>query len=98
MRAVTVYPLPFGRGSVEAGAKRSRTRQQAGEDVRGAKRSRALAAEAEKFLDAHDPITVPPLARETWRMEMIRASLTRQALRRDYSTTWRSLGPVPRAP
>ena len=35
MRAVTVYPLPFGRGSVGAGAKRSRARQQAGEGARG---------------------------------------------------------------
>jgi hypothetical protein len=30
-----------------------------------------LAREAEKFLDDHDLITIPPLARETWRMEMM---------------------------
>ncbi|MGH9672106.1 MAG: DUF885 family protein [Bryobacteraceae bacterium] len=34
---------------------------------------RDLAREAEKFLDDHDLITVPPLARETWRMEMMSA-------------------------
>ena len=32
---------------------------------------RMLAGEAEKFLDDHDLVTVPPLARETWRMEMM---------------------------
>jgi len=32
---------------------------------------RELALEAQKFLDDHDLITVPPLARETWRMEMM---------------------------
>lgn len=32
---------------------------------------RDLAREAEAFLDAHGLITVPPLARETWRMEMM---------------------------
>jgi uncharacterized protein (DUF885 family) len=32
---------------------------------------RDLAREAEKFLDDHDLVTVPPLARETWRMEMM---------------------------
>jgi uncharacterized protein (DUF885 family) len=32
---------------------------------------RMLAAEAEKFLDDHDLVTVPALARETWRMEMM---------------------------
>ncbi len=32
---------------------------------------RDLAREAEEFLDAHGLITVPPLARETWRMEMM---------------------------
>lgn len=32
---------------------------------------RDLAREAEDFLDAHALITVPPLARETWRMEMM---------------------------
>jgi uncharacterized protein (DUF885 family) len=32
---------------------------------------RQLAAEAEAFLDEHDLITVPPLAQETWRMEMM---------------------------
>lgn len=30
-----------------------------------------LEHEAEKFLDDHDLITIPPLARETWRMEMM---------------------------
>ncbi|HWB85836.1 MAG TPA: DUF885 family protein [Bryobacteraceae bacterium] len=30
-----------------------------------------LNAEAVKFLDDHDLVTVPPLARETWRMEMM---------------------------
>jgi uncharacterized protein (DUF885 family) len=30
-----------------------------------------LEREAEKFLDDHDLITIPPLARETWRMEMM---------------------------
>jgi hypothetical protein len=30
-----------------------------------------LAVEAEKFLDDHDLITVPPLAREAWRMQMM---------------------------
>ena len=32
---------------------------------------RDLAREAEKFLDDHDLITVPALARETWRMQMM---------------------------
>jgi uncharacterized protein (DUF885 family) len=32
---------------------------------------RALALEAEAFLDKHDLVTVPPLAREIWRMEMM---------------------------
>ena len=32
---------------------------------------RQLAAEAEAFMDEHDLITIPPLARETWRMEMM---------------------------
>ena len=32
---------------------------------------RDLALEAEKFLDDHDLVTVPPLARETWRMQMM---------------------------
>lgn len=32
---------------------------------------RDLAIEAVKFLDDHDLITIPPLARETWRMEMM---------------------------
>ena len=32
---------------------------------------RELALEAIKFVDDHDLITVPPLARETWRMEMM---------------------------
>jgi uncharacterized protein (DUF885 family) len=32
---------------------------------------RNLALEAIKFLDDHDLITIPPLARETWRMEMM---------------------------
>jgi uncharacterized protein (DUF885 family) len=32
---------------------------------------RDLAREAETFLDQHDLITIPPLARETWRMEMM---------------------------
>ena len=32
---------------------------------------RDLAREAEKFLDDHDLVTVPPLARETWRMQMM---------------------------
>ncbi len=32
---------------------------------------RDLANEAVKFLDDHDLITIPPLARETWRMEMM---------------------------
>jgi hypothetical protein len=30
-----------------------------------------LAEEAMKFIDDHDLVTVPPLARETWRMEML---------------------------
>lgn len=34
---------------------------------------RDLALEAEKFLDEHDLVTVPKLARETWRMEMMSA-------------------------
>ena len=32
---------------------------------------RDLAREAEAFLDEHDMVTIPPLARETWRMEMM---------------------------
>ena len=32
---------------------------------------RQLALEAEKFMDDHDLITIPNLARETWRMEMM---------------------------
>ncbi len=32
---------------------------------------RGLALEAEKFLDDHDLVTVPAVARETWRMEMM---------------------------
>jgi len=32
---------------------------------------RDLAREAERFLDDHDLVTVPALARETWRMEMM---------------------------
>ena len=32
---------------------------------------RDLALEAEKFLDDNDLVTVPPLARETWRMDMM---------------------------
>ena len=32
---------------------------------------RGLAAEAIKFIDDHDLVTVPPLAREGWRMEMM---------------------------
>jgi uncharacterized protein (DUF885 family) len=32
---------------------------------------RALALEAVKFVDDHDLVTVPPLARESWRMEMM---------------------------
>jgi len=32
---------------------------------------RDLAHEAEKFLDDHDLVTVPPVAHETWRMEMM---------------------------
>jgi uncharacterized protein (DUF885 family) len=32
---------------------------------------RELAVEAIDFLDAHDLLTIPPLARETWRMEMM---------------------------
>src|SRR5437867_3473474 len=32
---------------------------------------RDLANEAIAFLDQHDLITVPPLARESWRMEMM---------------------------
>lgn len=32
---------------------------------------RDLAKEAEKFLDDHDLVTVPPVARESWRMEMM---------------------------
>jgi Bacterial protein of unknown function (DUF885) len=32
---------------------------------------RELAAEAIKFIDDHDLVTVPPLAREGWRMEMM---------------------------
>ena len=39
---------------------------------------RDLAREAEAFLDEHDLITIPPLARETWRMEMM--SPERQAV------------------
>ena len=36
---------------------------------------RDLALEAEKFMDDHDLITIPPLARETWRMEMMSPEL-----------------------
>ena len=32
---------------------------------------RMLALEAIKFMDDHDLITIPPLARESWRMEMM---------------------------
>ena len=32
---------------------------------------RDLALEAEKFLDDHDLVTVPPIARESWRMDMM---------------------------
>lgn len=32
---------------------------------------RDLEQEAEQFLDQHDLVTIPPLARETWRMEMM---------------------------
>ena len=32
---------------------------------------RALALEAVKFLDDHDLVTIPPMVRETWRMEMM---------------------------
>jgi len=32
---------------------------------------RDLAREAEVFIDEHDLVTVPPLARETWRMQMM---------------------------
>lgn len=32
---------------------------------------RSLAHEAEKFLDDHDLVTVPPIAHETWRMQMM---------------------------
>jgi hypothetical protein len=32
---------------------------------------RDLEREAEEFLDKHDLITIPPLARETWRMQMM---------------------------
>ena len=32
---------------------------------------RDLALEAEKFVDDHDLVTVPPLARESWRMSML---------------------------
>ncbi len=32
---------------------------------------RDLEREAEKFMDDHDLITIPPLARETWRMQMM---------------------------
>lgn len=32
---------------------------------------RDLAAEAVKFLDDHDLVTIPPVVRETWRMEMM---------------------------
>ena len=32
---------------------------------------RDLALEAEKFLDDHELVTIPPVARETWRMEMM---------------------------
>ncbi|MEP6689744.1 MAG: DUF885 family protein [Gemmatimonadaceae bacterium] len=32
---------------------------------------RDLAKQAQAFLDAHDYVTVPPLAREVWRMEMM---------------------------
>lgn len=32
---------------------------------------RELALEAQKFVDDHDLVTIPPLARETWRMQMM---------------------------
>lgn len=32
---------------------------------------RDLAAEAIKFIDDHDLVTIPPIARETWRMQMM---------------------------
>ncbi len=32
---------------------------------------RALARQAEDYFDAHDWVTIPPLAREDWRMEML---------------------------
>ena len=32
---------------------------------------RDLALEAVKFLDDHDLVTIPPVVRETWRMEMM---------------------------
>ena len=32
---------------------------------------RELALEAEKFVDDHDLVTIPPVARETWRMTMM---------------------------
>jgi uncharacterized protein DUF885 len=32
---------------------------------------RELALEAEKFMDDHDLVTIPPIAHETWRMEMM---------------------------
>ena len=32
---------------------------------------RSLAREAEQFFDQHDWVTIPPLAREDWRMEML---------------------------
>jgi hypothetical protein len=32
---------------------------------------RDLARQAEAFIDQHDWVTIPPLAREDWRMEML---------------------------
>ncbi|MGQ0702649.1 MAG: DUF885 family protein, partial [Gemmatimonadales bacterium] len=38
---------------------------------------RELARQAEAFIDRHDWVTIPPLAREDWRMEMISAERQR---------------------
>ena len=40
---------------------------------------RDLARQAEAFFDAHDWVTIPPLAREDWRMEMMSAERQRVA-------------------
>jgi hypothetical protein len=32
---------------------------------------RKLALEAVQFMDGHDLVTIPPIARETWRMQMM---------------------------